>query len=87
MATTTYEMTGNWDATNRITAVAEMDILLANPSAGVLHWAITADDVAPPNPRTLYVPMMPSGSRAMILQAGERLWFAGTVGAPAVVVE
>lgn len=77
MASTVFNPSATWASGNRFTATTETDIMLSNPSNGVLRWAITADDTAPAISAAFGHPVRPNNSTSMQLMPGERIWFAG----------
>ena len=80
MATLSYTLTLEWAAANRYTAAAEQDVLLSNSGTYPMYFAITADDTPPTVASVRAHPLPIYASRAMQLQAGERLWLAGYAG-------
>lgn len=78
MASTPYDALENvWSASHRYTATADVDILLSNPSSGILYFALTTSDTNPGiEPRRAH-PLRPKSGRPMRLTTGERLWLAG----------
>lgn len=78
MASTPYDtLTADWSATNRYTANTAVDILLSNPSSGIVYFALTSDDTMPALSAKRAHPLRPKSGQPMQLSIGERLWIAG----------
>ena len=78
MASTPYDvLNDSWSAENRYTAGSAVDILLSNPSSGIVYFALTSDDSQPVVEPKRSHPLRPKSGQPMQLSAGERLWIAG----------
>ena len=91
MALSTYNLKPQADATNRYTASAAVDVNLSNPNRShvdLVCWTLTTSDTAPAATPNLWNKVLPGESKAMTLQAGERLWLACEAGtSPAAALE
>ncbi|MFK7754846.1 MAG: hypothetical protein AB8B51_20160 [Sedimentitalea sp.] len=78
MASTPYDqLTDDWSSVSRFTAIAAVDVLLSNPSSGIVYFALTDSNTAPDLEMGRANPLRPKSGRPMQLRAGERLWMAG----------
>ncbi|MDK3072780.1 hypothetical protein QO034_06630 [Sedimentitalea sp. JM2-8] len=84
--THTYsDLDDTWDAANRFTAVADVDVDLSNSRAYFLFFVITGTDALPAIPVRDARPISPMAAEQMQLQTGDRLWVAGK-GASALLM-
>ena len=88
MATTAYTLTGEWSASARYTAAADVDIFAANTSTSFgLSWATTTSDTAPTITPAQAPKIKAEEGIGMQLLSGERIWFASVSGQGSAAVE
>lgn len=71
------DLTDTWEATDRFTAPANVDIKLSNTSAYFMYYVLTEDDTVPGLKVRRSHPAPPMRSVHFQMMAGERLWVAG----------
>lgn len=78
MASTAFDRLENaWNAANRYTAGADVDVLVTCTSGKMVRWATTLGD-APPTIAVGQAHIIKEhDNRPMQLNTGERLWLAG----------
>lgn len=76
MASTSYDLVDKWTSTNRYTASADVDALIAPKSGAIVVYEITDSDTAPTIEVADALPVYPNKDRALSLKSGERLWLA-----------
>ena len=78
MASTVFDLTDDWSATNRYTAAADVDIQISATSGGDVRFDITPDDTAPAIPAGNGHPVRAGRTQALQLKTGDRLWLVTT---------
>lgn len=76
MASTNYNLIDKWTSTNRYTAAADVDALIAPTTGAIVVFDITDDDTAPTIEIGEAIRVYPNDPRAVALKSGERLWLA-----------
>jgi len=88
MATADYTLTGEWSASARYTAAADVDAYLANTSLSFpLSWATTTGDTAPTVAVARAAKILPAEGLGVQLLSGDRVWFASPSGQGSAAVE
>lgn len=80
MATTVLQVTDDWSAAGRYTSSGVTELNFSNSGGGLKRWVTTTDDTLPVIRVSVASPIPPLMDKAMTLNDGDRIWFAGAKG-------